>query len=171
MNPALVIAPCTIADRPAIFEIINQSASAYKGAIPADCWHEPYMPRAELEAEIARGVEFYGCRLDHELVGVMASEPVKDVMLIRHAYIRPQYRRHGIGQALLHELCARTERPILIGTWRAATWAIRFYEKNGFTLIEDPERTQLLDRYWTVPARQKEVAVVLVDARWRSRAT
>jgi GNAT superfamily N-acetyltransferase len=128
------------------------------------------MPRTELDAEIARGVVFYGCRLENELVGVMGTEPVKDVTLIRHAYIRPEHRRHGIGAALLRELCGRTDRPILIGTWKAATWAVRFYEKNGFTLIGDPERMQLLDKYWAVSTRQKEVAVVLADARWRSRS-
>jgi N-acetylglutamate synthase-like GNAT family acetyltransferase len=169
MTPDLKVIPCTEADVPLIFEIINQSAMAYKGSIPADQWHEPYMPLAELKSEIARGVMFYGCRLNGELIGVMGIEPVKDVTLIRHAYVRTEQRRHGVGHALLAALCALSEKPILIGTWRAATWAIRFYEKNGFELVEEDERKRLLAEYWTVPEKQKSEAVVLADARWRNR--
>jgi len=162
------IAPCKAGDLPAIFEIINESALAYKGVIPADRWHEPYMPVDELKSEIAKGVRFYGSTLDGRLVGVMGIQDVKDVTLIRHAYVRTQSRRHGVGQALLEHLNQLTQRPVLIGTWKAATWAIRFYEKNGFTLVGDEEKNRLLRTYWTIPARQVDASVVLVDRRWRS---
>ena len=169
MNPILAVSACTESDAPVIFEIINQSAMAYKGAIPADQWHEPYMPRSELDAELARGVRFYGCRSAGELIGVMGIEPVKDVTLIRHAYVRPEYRRAGIGGMLLTFLRRLTHRPVLIGTWKAATWAIRFYEKNGFVLVGEDERKRLLEKYWTVPEKQKNVAVVLADSEWQRR--
>ena len=162
------IEACRSSDLRAIFEIINDAAHAYKGVIPADRWHEPYMPMPELESEIAKGVRFYGYQLDGCLVGVMGIQDVKDVTLIRHAYVRTPSRRHGIGQALLEQLNQLTTRPVLIGTWKAATWAIRFYEKNGFTLVNDDEKNRLLRTYWTIPARQVEESVVLVDRRWRS---
>jgi GNAT superfamily N-acetyltransferase len=164
---ALDIRPVGREDLPVVFDIINESAQAYKGVIPADRWHEPYMPMQELESEIAKGVRFYGGRLDGGLTGVMGIQDVKDVTLIRHAYVRTASRRHGIGQALLAYLGRLTARPLLIGTWKAATWAIRFYEKNGFTLVGDQEKNELLKTYWTIPSRQVETSVVLVDSRWR----
>ena len=164
---ALDIRPATGADTATIHEIINDAAQAYKGAIPADCWHEPYMPLAELEAEIGKGVRFYCATQGDRVIGVMGIQDVKEVTLIRHAYVRTASRRHGIGQALLDHLNRLTTRPVLIGTWKAATWAIRFYEKNGFQLIGDAEKNRVLPRYWTIPARQVEESVVLVDARWR----
>jgi GNAT superfamily N-acetyltransferase len=163
----LTITPCPAADLPAIFEIINESALAYKGVIPADRWHEPYMPMAELKSEIAKGVRFYGYKLDGRLAGVMGIQDVKDVTLIRHAYVRTKQRRHGVGQALLEHLNQLSPRPVLIGTWKAATWAIRFYEKNGFALVSDEEKNRLLRIYWTIPDRQVEESVVLVSPRWR----
>lgn len=165
----MTIAPCGVGDRPVIFEIINQAAQKYRGAIPPDHWHEPYMPREDLDREVDRGVSFHGCRVDGVLGGVMGIEQVKDVTLIRHAYVRPEFQGHGIGRALLETLRQLTDRPVLIGTWKAATWAIRFYEKNGFTLASDAEARTLLDTYWAVSDPQKEVSVVLVDARWRAR--
>ena len=159
------IAACTPADVPAINEIINDAAIAYKGAIPADRWHEPYMPMADLQAEIAKGVRFYGCTIDGRLVGVMGIQDVKDVTLIRHAYVRTAERRHGVGQALLQHLNGLAKRPILIGTWKAATWAIRFYEKNGFRVVSEAEKNRLLRTYWTIPDRQVEESVVLADHR------
>ena len=162
------IAACQASDLPALFEIINDAAQAYKGAIPADRWHEPYMPMAELESEIAKGVRFYGYTLEGCLIGVMGIQDVKDVTLIRHAYVRTQSRRHGIGQALLEHLNGLTTRPVLIGTWKAATWAIRFYEKNGFRLVSEEEKNRLLRTYWTIPPRQVEESVVLVSPRWKS---
>jgi GNAT superfamily N-acetyltransferase len=169
MKTNMTIAPCDESDLPAIFEIINQSATAYKGVIPDDGWHEPYMPMEQLLVEIGRGVRFFGYRLEGQLVAVMGLEDVKDVTLIRHAYVRPNWRRHGLGRALLAALCTLTDRPVLIGTWKAAVWAVRFYQKNGFILASEDEIKALLDRYWAVTARQKEVSVVLVDATWRDR--
>jgi GNAT superfamily N-acetyltransferase len=163
------IALCHAGDLPAIYEIINESAVAYKGVIPADRWHEPYMPMAELQAEISNGVTFYGYRVGDQLVGVMGIQDVKDVTLIRHAYVRTENRGHGIGRELLKYLSRLTARPVLIGTWKAATWAIRFYEQNGFFLLEDDEKNRLLQIYWTVPARQIEESVVLADHRWKER--
>ena len=164
-----MIAPCQPADLPVIFEIINDAALAYKGVIPADRWHEPYMPMAELHAEIAKGVRFYCCRLDERIAGVMGIQDVKDVTLIRHAYVRTKERRHGIGRVLLEHLNQLTARPVLIGTWKAATWAVRFYEKHGFTLVSDAEKNRLLRIYWTIPDRQVEESVVLVSPRWRQQ--
>jgi GNAT superfamily N-acetyltransferase len=163
------IVPCQESDVPAIFEIVNQAAAAYRGAIPPEHWHEPYMSRVELDSEIQRGVRFFGCHVDDRLAGVMGIEPVKDVTLIRHAYIRPEFQRQGIGQALLRALTTLTDRSVLIGTWKDATWAIRFYEKNGFALVPAAETKALLDRYWAVSDRQKKASVVLVDSRWRAR--
>ena len=157
------ITPLNPADLTVAAEIINESAQAYKGVIPADRWHEPYMSFAELQSEIARGVRFYGCNLDGELVGVMGIQDVKDVTLIRHAYVRTTHRSHGIGGALLKFLHGLSSRPILIGTWKAATWAIRFYEKNGYHLVNDEQKNRLLRTYWTVPDRQIEESVVLSD--------
>ena len=162
---ANTIAPCEESDVPSIFDIINQSALAYKGVIPADRWHEPYMPLAELQAEIVKGVRFFGCRVDGRLVGVMGIQDVQDVTLIRHAYIRPECRRQGIGHKLLETMRRLTTRPILIGTWKAASWAIDFYEKNGFKLVDEEEKKRLLRRYWTIPERQVEESVVLVDSK------
>ena len=165
---ALGIRPAGRDDLAAIHEIINDAARAYKGVIPADRWHEPYMPMPELESEIGKGVHFHCATQDDRVVGVMGIQDVKDVTLIRHAYVRTAARRHGIGQALLAHLNRLTKRPVLIGTWKAATWAIRFYEKNGFQLIGDAEKNCVLLRYWTIPARQVEESVVLVDSQWQS---
>lgn len=164
------IRPCEDSDLPVIYEIINESAAAYKGVIAADRWHEPYMPMMELQSEVVKGVRFYGCSLDNRMAGVMGIQDVKDVTLIRHAYVRTECRRHGIGQALLEHLLALTPRPILIGTWKAAQWAVRFYEKNGFTLVGSEEKNRLLRIYWTIPDRQIEESVVLVSPQWRQNA-
>lgn len=158
------IQPCVPEDVPAIYEIINDAAYAYKGVIPADRWHEPYMAMEDLQSEIARGVRFFGSRIDNRLVGVMGIQDVKDVTLIRHAYVRTTERRHGIGRALLETLTSQTTRPILIGTWKAAAWAIRFYEKHGFRVVPEAEKNRLLRTYWTIPDRQVEESVVLAQA-------
>ena len=147
--------------------IINDAAVAYRGVIPADRWHEPYMPMPELQSEIGKGVRFYCATQGERVIGAMGIQDVKDVTLIRHAYVRTAARRHGIGQALLEHLNQLTQRPVLIGTWRAATWAIRFYEKNGFRLLSEEEKNRVLPKYWTIPARQVEESVVLADSRWR----
>lgn len=164
------ITPTGPADLPDIFEIINESAIAYRGVIPPDRWHEPYMPMAELTAEIGKGIRFYGYRASGRLIGVMGIQDVKDVTLIRHAYVRTAARGQGIGGKLLVYLNQLTARPVLIGTWKAATWAIAFYEKNGFEVVGDEEKDRLLKIYWTVPDRQIEESVVLVDDRWRERS-
>lgn len=144
-----------------VFAIVNDAAQAYKGVIPADRWHDPYMPRHELEREIADGVVFWGWEEDGVLQGVMGLQPVKDVHLIRHAYVRTSLRRAGIGSRLLTFLMARVEGPLLIGTWAAADWAIRFYEKHGFELTTAEEKERLLRTYWSIPERQVETSVVL----------
>lgn len=144
-------------------DIVNESAMAYKGVIPSDCWHEPYMPLAHLKSEIAKGVRFYGCHLGEELVGVMGIQDVKDVTLIRHAYIRTAYRSRGIGRALLQRVAGLTERPILVGAWKDAVWAVRFYQHNGFTLLDPSTKNRLLDTYWTIAPRQRDESVVLAN--------
>lgn len=158
--------PCTDADFEAVYAIVNDAAQAYEGVIPADRWHDPYMPRAELRAAIDSGVELWGYEQDGELVGVMGIQPVRDVTLIRHAYVRTSHRRRGIGGQLLVFLLARTATPTLIGTWAAADWAIGFYEKHGFRLVTPEEKDLLLPKYWGVPQRQVETSVVLGDQRW-----
>lgn len=166
-----MIRSCENGDFDAMYSIINDAAGAYRGAIPPDCWHEPYMPADYLRQEIARGVGFWGFEQDGELVGVMGVQPVQDVTLIRHAYVRTDRRRHGIGGHLLRHLLARAEPPVLIGTWSAAVWAIRFYEKFGFRAVTPREKDYLLKRYWCIPDRQIETSVVLVDGRWPADAT
>lgn len=160
---------CKDEDFEALYAIINDAAQAYKGVIPADCWKEPYMPRAELRHEIEEGVVFWGYCRDGELVGVMGLQQREDVALIRHAYVRTACRRQGIGGKLLERLRKETDRPMLVGTWASATWAIRFYERHGFDLVSRDEKEALLRRYWKVPERQIAASVVLADERWRLR--
>ena len=164
-----VIRSCAAADFSAMLAIINDAALAYRGVIPEDCWHEPYMPAGELTREIAADIRFAGYEREGKLIGVMGTQPVQDVTLIRHAYVSTHAQRQGVGASLLQHLRARTNRPILIGTWVAAKWAIRFYEKHGFRLIEGIEKNALLKKYWTVPERQIETSVVLADERWQRR--
>lgn len=161
-----MIRACTGEDFTDIAAIINDAAMAYRGVIPDDCWHEPYMPVAELAEEISRGVRFSGYEEDSALVGVMGVEPVKDVTLIRHAYVRTARRGGGIGGALLKHLRGITDTPILIGTWAAAEWAVRFYEARGFRCVSHEEKEKLLRTFWTVPDRQIETSVVLACNRW-----
>lgn len=161
-----MIRPCTDADFAAIAAIINDAAEAYRGVIPDDCRHEPYMPDDELAEEISRGVRFWGYEEAGALCGVMGIEDVKDVTLLRHAYVCTARRGEGIGDALLSHLRDMTERPMLIGTWAAADWAIRFYETRGFRCVSENEKGPLLRYYWTVPERQIETSVVLACDRW-----
>lgn len=156
-----MIARCVPADFEDIYAIVNDAASAYRGVIPADRWHEPYMPREELRTEIDAGVVFWGLREKGRLVAVMGLQDVQDVALVRHAYTRTALRGRGAGAALLEHLKAQATRPLLVGTWKAATWAVRFYEKRGFRLVGDEEKDRLLKRYWRVPERQIEESVVL----------
>ena len=164
-----IIRSCTASDFHPMLALINEAAVAYRGVIPADCWHEPYMPATALTQEITAGVAFAGYEHAGALIGVMGVQPVQDVILIRHAYVSTRAQRQGIGAALLQHLRARTDRPILIGTWARATWAIRFYEKHGFRVIEGVAKNALLKKYWTVPDRQIETSVVLADERWPRR--
>ena len=154
---------CRDDEQATILAIVNAAAEAYRGVIPDDCWHEPYMPARELESEIAAGVEFWGYEADNALAGIMGIQPVRDVDLIRHAYVLPAHQRHGIGAALLQYLRQRSTRPMLIGTWAGAEWAIRFYRRRGFELVPPERKTALLKTYWTVPDRQIETSVVLAN--------
>lgn len=156
-----MIRTSTSADIPVIDSIINEAAEKYRGVIPADCWHEPYMSRRELDSEIAAGVRFSGYEEAGELVGVMGVQKVKDATLIRHAYVRTAKQGRGIGGTLLAELAGRVTGPLLIGTWADASWAIRFYQGYGFQLMPAEEKNRLLGVYWTIPDRQRDTSVVL----------
>lgn len=161
-----MILQCTENDFEQIYEIINDSAQAYKGVIPEDRWHEPYMSRDELRREMDAGVVFWGYEEDGKLFGVMGVQDVQDVTLFRHAYVRTAYRNRGIGGKLISFLYERMTRPVLIGTWAAAPWAVRFYEKHGFRMVAPEEKNRLLKKYWAIPERQVETSVVLADRRW-----
>jgi GNAT superfamily N-acetyltransferase len=155
------IEKCGPPDVPEILSIVNEAADAYRGAIPSDCWSEPYMPLEELRQELADGVEFWGFREGRRFVGVMGLQAVGDVALVRHAYTRTSAQGKGIGTALIAHLLSLTDRPVLVGTWKAATWAIRFYEQRGFRLLPEAETATLLRRYWKISDRQLETSVVL----------
>ena len=157
---------CLKSDFDRIYAIVNDAAMAYKGVIPEDRWHEPYMSRDELQHEINRGIQFWGYEVEGELAGVMGIQQIQDVTLIRHAYVRTASQKQGIGEKLLSELRKQTDRPILIGTWAAADWAIRFYEKHGFQCVSDSQKDRLLEKYWSIPKRQVETSVVLADRTW-----
>ncbi|HKR28287.1 MAG TPA: GNAT family N-acetyltransferase [Acidobacteriaceae bacterium] len=163
MMNSFTIRPCRPDERDEMFAIINAAAEAYRDAIPSDCWHEPYMPMRELEDEIAAGVAFWGCELDGALAGVMGIQPVRDVDLIRHAYVLPRYQVRGVGSALIAYLRNGKARQMLVGTWAAAEWAIRFYERHGFVLVSREAKDRLLRTYWTIPDRQIETSVVLAN--------
>jgi len=161
-----MIRPCSAMDVPVIFEIINDAAGAYRGVIPADCQAEPYMSGEELRREIEGGVQFWGVEEEGRLVGVMGIQHVHDVSLLRHAYVLTAKRQKGIGGRLLGVLRAQTPRPLLVGTWAAATWAVRFYEKHGFHLVTPDEKDRLLRTYWHISDRQVQTSVVLADKKW-----
>ncbi len=154
-----MIRECQPNDINRIYFIINEAAKAYEGVIPADCYHQPYMARDELQQEMKR-ITFFGWEVNGELIGVMGFEPIKDVTLIRHAYVLPQWQRQGIGSKLLNHLrgLVNTSR-LLVGTWADAKWAIAFYQKHGFNLL--PNKDELLKTYWHIPQRQIETSVVL----------
>ena len=163
-----MIRRCTESDLDGMYAIINDAAQAYKGLIPDDRWHEPYMPMEELEDEIRDGVEFWGLEDDCELAGVMGIQDRGEVTLMRHAYVRTARRKRGIGTRLLRHLEGLTHKPILIGTWTAAIWAVRFYEKNGYTSLSRVETERLLRLYWNIPERQIAMSVVLANAEWKA---
>jgi GNAT superfamily N-acetyltransferase len=150
---------CRAEDLDDICSIINEAAKAYSGSIPADCYHEPYMPLEELRKEMRR-IIFFGWQIKDKLVGIMGLELSKDVSLIRHAYVLPQHQSKGIGSKLLRNIMGRSATPhILVGTWADAHWAIEFYQKHGFDLL--PNKDQLLKKYWDISPRQIETSVVL----------
>jgi GNAT superfamily N-acetyltransferase len=157
------IRPSRDDERIAVLATINAAAEAYRGVIPADRWHEPYMPASELDHEIAAGVAFWVYEEEGALVGTMGIQPVRDVDLIRHAYVLPGSQRRGVGGALLGHLRALSKRRMLVGTWAAADWAIRFYQRHGFQLVSPQTKTELLKTYWTIPDRQAETSVVLAN--------
>ncbi len=161
-------------DRAAILAIINDAAAAYRGVIPADRWHDPYMSADELNQEIHDGVAFWVAEQGGSVVGVMGIQDKRDVTLVRHAYVVRTTQRSGVGTKLLRHVESLVDKPILIGTWAAASWAIDFYRRNGFNLVSTEEKDRLLRTYWSIPARQVETSVVLADARWveaKQRAT
>lgn len=161
-----MIRRCDMRDFALIWAIINDGAQAYRGTIPADRWTEPYMSREKLQHEIKDGVVFWGYQEDGALMGVMGIQPVRDVTLIRHAYVRTSSQKKGVGSQLLAHLRKLTKDPVLIGTWADAVWAIRFYERHGFRRVSDEEKDRLLKRYWNIPERQVETSVVLADSQW-----
>jgi len=150
-----------------IWDIINDGAQAYRGIIPADRWTEPYMSETKLRHEIHDGLVFWGFEENGTLTGVMGLQPVQDVTLIRHAYVLTSRQKQGIGGQLLSHLRGLTDGPVLIGTWADAFWAIHFYERNGFQVVGPEEKARLLRKYWSIPERQIETSVVLVDEKWR----
>lgn len=161
MQQQAEIRPCRATDSHGILALVNEAAAAYEGVIPADRWKEPYMDRAELEAEIADGVVFWALELGGDLLGVMGIQDRGEVALVRHAYVRPARQRAGIGTMLLRHLEELTDKPLLVGTWADATWAIEFYRRNGFGLVAGADKDDLLRRYWSIPERQIETSVVL----------
>jgi N-acetylglutamate synthase-like GNAT family acetyltransferase len=158
------------ADFAAMLEIINDAAVAYRGVIPADRWHEPYMSATDLEKEIADGVVFWVAENESGLAAVMGIQDKGDVALVRHAYVAPTTQRSGVGTKLLRHVEGLVDKPILIGTWATASWAIDFYRRNGFTLLPTGQKDRLLKTYWSIPPRQIETSVVLADQRWVERA-
>jgi N-acetylglutamate synthase-like GNAT family acetyltransferase len=158
------------ADFTAILKIVNDAAHAYRGVIPADRWHEPYMSADELETEIAAGVVFWAAEQEGRLAGVMGIQDKGDVALVRHAYVAPTTQRSGVGTKLLRHVESLIDKPILIGTWAAASWAIEFYQRNGFALVSSVEKDRLLRKYWDIPARQIETSVVLARGRRKTQS-
>ena len=162
-----MIRKCDKNDFREIYRIINDAAYAYKGIIPDDRWHDPYMNEEELTAQIGAGVEFW-CYMDQEkMLGVMGIQDKGDVTLIRHAYVRTESRNKGIGSQLLSHLTGMSSKPVLVGTWADAIWAIGFYQKHGFRLVTDAEKEILLRKYWVIPVRQIETSVVLASREWK----
>jgi len=155
------VRPCRDHERGEILAIVNAAAEAYRGVIPADRWHEPYMSRDELDGEVGAGVRLWCCEAEGDLLGMMGIESVGDVDLIRHAYVTPASQGRGVGSALLEQLAGSSERRILVGTWAAAGWAIRFYRRHGFEPVSRERSAELLRAYWTIPERQIETSVVL----------
>jgi GNAT superfamily N-acetyltransferase len=149
-----------------MLEIVNAAAQAYQGVIPADRWREPYMSKNELVKEISDGVFFWMAEDHDRPVGMMGIQDKGNVTLIRHVYVEPGAQRLGVGTKLLNHVLGLTGKPVLIGTWLDASWAIEFYRRNGFTVVTYSQKEYLLRQYWSIPERQIETSVVLADARW-----
>jgi N-acetylglutamate synthase-like GNAT family acetyltransferase len=162
----MIIRNSVDADFSAMLTIVNDAARAYRGVIPADRWHEPYMPADELASELAAGVAFWVAEQDGRLLGMMGLQDRGDVALVRHAYVAPTTQRTGVGTNLLRHVQSLVAKPILIGTWADASWAIDFYRRNGFTVVSGIDKDRLLRTYWSIPERQIETSVVLGDERW-----
>ena len=161
-----MIRQCDTNEFEVICSIINGAAQAYRGVIPEDCWKEPYMSKDELRHEMNEAIVFWGYEEDGELTGVMGIQHIQDVTLIRHAYVRTVKQNQSIGGKLLSFLREQTTRPVLVGTWADAVWAVRFYEKYGFQLVSSEEKDRLLRRYWSISERQIETSIVLADQKW-----
>ena len=153
-------------DSAAMLPVINDAARAYESVIPPDRWHVPYMPADELAREIADGIQFWVAEDGGRLSGLMGLQDKGKVVLVRHAYVAPQMQRTGVGSALLRHVQSLSDKPVLIGTWAAASWAIAFYRRHGFTVLPEAQKDALLREYWSIPQRQLETSVVLADARW-----
>ena len=160
-----MIRRCDSGEAASILSIINTAAEAYRGVIPDDCFHDPYMTPRQLQADVAAGVTFWGYESDGQLLGVMGLQQVSDVELIRHAYVSPSSQGRGVGSALLTHLQSLATRPMLVGTWAHAIWAIGFYERHGFVLVPRQGTPSVLRKYWTISERQIETSVVLTDGR------
>ncbi len=149
-------------DSSKILHIINDAAKKYKGIIPDDCWHEPYMSEQELIDEFNDEVRMYGYHDNNKLIGVIGIQEVQDIILIRHAYTLTSYQSKGTGSAMLEYLLKKSQNSrLLVGTWKNATWAIRFYEKFGFIVHAKEQSTLLLKKYWKIPSKQIKNSVVL----------
>ena len=162
----MLIRNSVAADFVTTLAIINDAAQAYRGVIPADRWHEPYMPADELTKEISAGVVFWVAEEEGRILGVMGIQDKGEVALVRHAYTASAAQRKGVGTKLLHHVQSLADKPVLIGTWAAASWAIEFYRRNGFAVVPPADKDHLLRMYWSIPARQIETSVVLADPRW-----
>jgi GNAT superfamily N-acetyltransferase len=158
-----IVRPCRDDEHEIILTIINAAAEAYRGVISADRWHDPYMALQEFRGEIAAGVAFWGYEQDGSLIGVMGIQSVRDVDLIRHAYVLPGSQRNGVGAALIKHLRNLSTRRMLVGTWAAAAWAVSFYRRHNFELVSPERKTALLNTYWTISDRQIEASVVLAN--------
>ena len=161
---------CDLNDFQVIWAIINDGAHAYAGVVPPDCLHDPYMSKKELQREIDDRVVFWGYENGGVLEGVMGIQEVKDVALIRHAYVRTNAQGRGVGSKLLWHLRKLANNPLLIGTWADAKWAIGFYQKHGFELLSPQQKDEVLPKYWEIPKRQIEASVVLASPEWLKRS-
>jgi N-acetylglutamate synthase-like GNAT family acetyltransferase len=165
----MIIRQSVAGDFEVILAIINGAAQAYRGVIPPDRWHEPYMPAEELANEIVAGVAFWVAERDGRVAGVMGMQDKGDVVLVRHAYVDTSAQKTGVGTSLLRHVESLVDKPILIGTWSAASWAIDFYRRNGYTQVLSADKERLLRQYWSIPVRQIETSVVLGNRRWTER--